>query len=208
MRACYGPSVSNDARPVRPALVSALGARGARRIPRVPGLVRAAVAIVLVPGHEGLCAVLIGRPVRKGDRWSGDVAFPGGLARPDEYDVDTARRETLEEVGLVLGAPIGRLGDRMTLAPGRRRPMRVRPLVFLVETEPVLIPDPREVAMVRIEPLGNIARCRRVPTRRQIGPIRAGFPSIPLGDHVLWGLTLDLCDELDAALSRAGVEPR
>lgn len=187
------------------ALVSALHADRARRIPRVRGLVRAAVAVVLVPGapEGGIGTVLIGRPMRTGDRWSGDVAFPGGLARAGERDDEAARREAFEEVGLTLGAPIGRLADRITLAPGRTRPMRVRPLVFVHEGEPVLAPDPREVAMARVTSLRSLAAMPRGRTARRIGPIRSSFPAITLGDHVLWGLTLGVLDELFARLPEA-----
>jgi 8-oxo-dGTP pyrophosphatase MutT (NUDIX family) len=36
------------------------------------------------------------------DRWSGDVAFPGGRQQQGETDKETAMRETLEEIGLDL----------------------------------------------------------------------------------------------------------
>lgn len=192
MAAWYVRSVPNEEGLIR----SAFEGRRPRRIPRVRGLVHAAVAVVLVPGEAGLGTVLIGRPVRRGDRWSGDVAFPGGLARPGEDDVATARREAREEVGLSLGAPLGRLADRLTLAPGRNRPMRVRPVVFLHEGALVLEPDPREVAMVRVTPLSDIGGATRVPLGRRMGPIVPHFPSIPFGDHTLWGLTLGVLDEL------------
>jgi 8-oxo-dGTP pyrophosphatase MutT (NUDIX family) len=177
-------------------LRAALGTRVPRRYPRVRGLVRAAVAVVLVPSPEGFGTVLIGRPVRASDRWSGDVAFPGGLARPHELDVETARREAEEEVGLRLGEPLTRLSDRLSLAPGRTRPMRVRPIVFVHEGALDLRPDPREVAMVELAQLRTLASAERVPMVRRIGPMRPSFPSIPIGEHVLWGLTLSVLDEL------------
>jgi 8-oxo-dGTP pyrophosphatase MutT (NUDIX family) len=186
------------------ALISALNARAPRRIPRMRGLVRAAVAVVLVPTAEGLGTVLIGRPVRSSDRWSGDIAFPGGLASAEEHDIETARRETMEEVGLALGAPVARLADRLTIAPGRNRPMRVRAHVFVHASEPLLTPDPREVAMVRIATLASIEHAVRQPLARKIGPLRPSFPSIPMGDHVLWGLSLGLLDEIFRALRSRG----
>ncbi|CAG8486800.1 6713_t:CDS:2 [Acaulospora colombiana] len=46
----------------------------------------------------------IKRALRNGDRWSGQMAFPGGKQDPEDVDdLDTAERETFEEVGLDLG---------------------------------------------------------------------------------------------------------
>lgn len=91
---------------------------------------RAAVAVVLAPDPDSV--LLIRRADREGDRWSGHLAFPGGRWTPgDEGLVDTARRETREEVGLDLPAAslIGTLDDlapRTSVLP----PILVRPFVF------------------------------------------------------------------------------
>ena len=44
----------------------------------------------------------IRRSLSPTDRWSGDLAFPGGKANPGETDKETCERETMEEVGLDL----------------------------------------------------------------------------------------------------------
>lgn len=50
-------------------------------------------------------ALFIKRANRKGDRWTGHVALPGGRRDPeDENDCATAIRETWEEVGIDLSA--------------------------------------------------------------------------------------------------------
>ena len=55
--------------------------------------------------HGQLEVLFIKRAARKGDRWTAHVAFPGGKRDPgDRGDLDTAVRETLEEVGLHLGS--------------------------------------------------------------------------------------------------------
>ncbi|CAG8478334.1 8400_t:CDS:2, partial [Funneliformis mosseae] len=60
----------------------------------------------------------IKRALREGDRWSGQMAFPGGKQDTNDVDdLDTAERETFEEVGLDLGNHklfmcIGALDDR------------------------------------------------------------------------------------------------
>ncbi|CAI2176894.1 15726_t:CDS:2 [Funneliformis geosporum] len=60
----------------------------------------------------------IKRALREGDRWSGQMAFPGGKQDINDVDdLDTAERETFEEVGLDLGNHklfmcVGALDDR------------------------------------------------------------------------------------------------
>jgi hypothetical protein len=61
--------------------------------------------------------LFIKRVTRTGDRWSGDVALPGGKSEPeDESPKYTAMRETWEEVGLDLADNnflcVGPLDDR------------------------------------------------------------------------------------------------
>src|SRR6478752_6570976 len=64
-------------------------------------LIWAAVAAVLVPSPDAV--LLIRRAERAGDPWSGHMALPGGRREPEDADlVETARRETFEEVGLQL----------------------------------------------------------------------------------------------------------
>ncbi|KAL8683954.1 MAG: hypothetical protein Q9186_000165 [Xanthomendoza sp. 1 TL-2023] len=62
--------------------------------------------------------LFIKRAARKGDRWNGHIAFPGGgrdLA--DEDDIATSVRETREEIGMDLGAEhclqVGNLSERI-----------------------------------------------------------------------------------------------
>ena len=60
----------------------------------------AGVAIVLA-GRDGSVYLFYRQVERAGDRWSGDVAFPGGWAQDDDGGLKfTAMRETFEEVGM------------------------------------------------------------------------------------------------------------
>ena len=64
---------------------------------------RASVAIVLAGDCDAPSVCFVERVHRAGDRWSGDVAFPGGWAsHGDESLRATAMREAHEEVGLAL----------------------------------------------------------------------------------------------------------
>lgn len=98
--------------------------------------VQAAVAVVLRPGPRGPEVLLTQRAARAGDPWSGHVAFPGGRAHAGDRDlVQTAMRETQEEVGLVLAraAHRGWLGRRYTRMHERWAPMEVWAGVFWAE---------------------------------------------------------------------------
>ena len=183
---------------------------------------RAAVAVVLCPrGADDADVLFIRRPRRGGDRWSGDVAFPGGMSVPGERAVDTAAREAKEEVGLGLGDAVGALGDRTTArpgnplrfrlsfrAPGRLRTrlselakldpmMRVRPVVFVAERGPLTL-DPREVDEAFFVPLSRLRRLPLVPSSRRINGFWLPFPALDLDGRALWGLTLSMVLELRA----------
>ncbi|KAK4526675.1 hypothetical protein GAYE_SCF26G4591 [Galdieria yellowstonensis] len=70
-----------------------------------------------VSGASNLQILYIQRAKQANDPWSGHIAFPGGRQEGNEKDIETAIRETKEEVGLDLGnwrhfICIGRLSDR------------------------------------------------------------------------------------------------
>ncbi|MDG6898398.1 MAG: CoA pyrophosphatase, partial [Nitrososphaerota archaeon] len=63
----------------------------------------AGVSVILTEKRGPPAVLLIKRSEREGDPWSGQVAFPGGKKdRNDGSVVDTAIRETMEEVGIDL----------------------------------------------------------------------------------------------------------
>ena len=101
------------------------GAIGALERPR-----RAAVAVVLSELENELSVLLVRRSEREGDPWSGHMALPGGLAQSSDADLaQTARRETLEEVGIdLLRAEL--LGGLDDITPMRSSELAVRPFVF------------------------------------------------------------------------------
>ena len=173
------------------ALADALAARTFTEPARDPALPRAAVAILLRPGPEGLELLLIRRAEREGDPWSGHVALPGG--RHDATDAsleDTALREVWEEVGIDVrrsGRVLGTLDDLVPRSPSLP-PVAVRPFVATVG-DVTLAPN-HEVAAAAWIPLDALrapeASCQStVLSRGQ----RWVVPSFVVGDYLVWGMT-------------------
>ncbi|ORX77856.1 hypothetical protein BCR32DRAFT_282835 [Anaeromyces robustus] len=87
---------------------------------------------------SGICEILyIRRSLNPTDKWSGDLAFPGGKSNPGESDKDTCERETMEEVGLDLSSKnfifLGQLDQReiKSLASFNKKLMVLCPHIYL-----------------------------------------------------------------------------
>jgi 8-oxo-dGTP pyrophosphatase MutT (NUDIX family) len=163
----------------------------------------AATALVAAPGEAGPDIAFIQRPTRTGDRWSGQMALPGGKRDPHDADaLAAARRETDEEVGLVLGDPVGRLDD----VKGRVHAGIVATFVFTLDERPPLRPAPGEVEAALWVPLGTILSVEAAFRYAWGGVGR--FPAIRHGEHVIWGLTHRILGSLAAALDVSLPDPR
>lgn len=113
---------------------------------------RAAVAIVLSPTKTGPAYLLTRRALHM-RRGAGAYALPGGNLEPGEDAIDAARRETHEELGVILGrdAALGLLDDFVTLGGHV-----VTPVVFWTTAPLTLTPDPREVHEGWFAPLADL----------------------------------------------------
>lgn len=132
------------------------------------------------------------------------MSFPGGLAEPGETGLEAAVRETGEEVGLALPSPLGRLSGRVAWHP-RARMFAIEPWVFRVDDRPALEPDPTEVAETLWCPWPVVAGGARWKLLWVRGvPVPARIRRF--GEHVVWGLTGGILDELAAAV-RDGTPP-
>lgn len=175
-----------------PSRLPGLIARLAQRAPReedLPERPKAAVAVILTPDPDSV--LLIRRAEREGDRWSGQIALPGGRWSAGDPDlVATARRETLEEVAVDLSgaAPVAVLDDlapRTPILP----PIVVRPFVFVLPKATALSPN-AEVAAAWWAPLDMLLRSdlfRPIEIERHGVVIRGS--GYHLEEGVLWGMT-------------------
>lgn len=175
------------------------GHRPSRKLLR-PLMKRSAVAIILQVQAGELHILMIKRAERKGDPWSGHMAFPGGrMDRDDRNGFDAAVRETEEEVGLTLGPEdqcIGRLSDLNARPHRGALGMAVSPFVFHLDREVSFVPN-YEVAEVVWVPLEFLLD---TDNREQMVWERTGV-KIPLPCYFyegrrIWGLSLAMLDEL------------
>ncbi|MBI4879012.1 MAG: CoA pyrophosphatase [Planctomycetes bacterium] len=162
----------------------------------------AAVALLLCqPAGAGTEVLLIRRSEREGDRWSGDVALPGGRREAGDQSIAaTARREAFEEVGVRLEAPLARLDDYDVRRAPRAWPLVVTPFVFALDERPPVTPN-HEVEQTIWTPLSALADARNATfcTFRR-GTKEYTRPGVRCGRFIVWGITLHVLESFFRSL--------
>jgi len=172
--------------------IPGLLARLAERNPReedLPDRPKAAVAVIFAPDPDSV--LLIRRAEREGDRWSGQIALPGGRWSASDADLAaTARRETREEVGVELGGiPVSAVLDDLAPRTPVLPPIVVRPFVFSLPAATALILN-HEVAgawWVELDTLLHPDVLRSIEYQRHGATVRGVGYHLDIG--VLWGMT-------------------
>lgn len=178
--------------------------------PRLPPaharLRSAAVALIFAQTQEDtpLELLVIQRAARKGDPWSGHMGLPGGRRDPEDTSLlETAIRETAEEIGIVL-TPQQSIGAMPAHFAGGnlRKVMWVYPFLFGLDGKPALQPN-REVADALWIPLSHLYD----PAARgwMLYPWRGlslPFPCVRYQERLIWGLTLRILQTLGASILR------
>jgi 8-oxo-dGTP pyrophosphatase MutT (NUDIX family) len=169
----------------------------------------ACVVILLRGPREELEVGFIRRAIHEQDRWSGQIAFPGGKKDDeDENDMRTALRETAEEIGLHLDVSnyAGRLDDIQARKAGEVLDFFIRPFVFYLDKEvkPLLAPD--EVAEFFWDKLQDLRSPARQTTHQfQKNAMTLQVPAIDLQRELpLWGLTYFMTQNLLNRLTTFG----
>ena len=162
---------------------------------------RAAVAVVFGGREQGPSLCFVKRAERPGERWSGDMAFPGGWVSPEDANArEAAVREANEEVELDLqdASCLGQLDDRRIAYAGEGQAPVLSSFVFYVGPRlPELRPDGWETEAAYWISLEHL----RCGANRTIVPWDARrMPGIRYLDQVIWGLTLWVFQSLEAAV--------
>ena len=163
----------------------------------MPDDVNAAVLVPLVWRPSGFVVVLTRRAATL-EREPGTVAFPGGRREPGEAPLETALRETEEEIGLHRSA-IELLGSLPAVE--QRHGARVAVYVGLVDSDAALSPNAAEVDVVLEPSLGALYRSGVAWEEMWGAPgearrVRFFASEDLLGRDVVWGMSAGILWEL------------
>lgn len=156
--------------------------------------IRAAVAMILHQGIDGMEVLFIQRAAHIRDPWSGHIAFPGGKLEDGELEYSAACRETLEETGIDLKKEryLGRLSDIV----GTNLPVRVSCCLFMVDrsqSKHILNEEVNDLFWVSLSDLKDAGRHQQSSVN--FGERQFEVPAIKLpvdNKPVLWGITYRL----------------
>lgn len=154
----------------------------------------ASVLVPLVVRDDGLTVLLTQRTAHLTDH-AGQISFPGGRAEDfDTGPVDTALRETEEEIGLAR-AHVDVLGTLPVYYTGTG--YAVTPVVALVHPPFVLTADPREVAEIFEVPLAFLMDgLNHQRILAELADIRRRFYAMPYQGYYIWGATAGMLRNL------------
>lgn len=162
----------------------------------------ACVSLILRGSAQALQLGFIERAQDPADRWSGHLAFPGGKnEKTDRSPLETALRETQEEVGVALERwqLVGQLNDIQARRGPYLLPFFIRPFVFYIgQTSPRINLDTTEVSdffWVTLTDLTNPAKI--IDYKHPEGHISLKLQAVELGKkNPLWGLTYIMTQDL------------
>ncbi len=131
----------------------------------------------------------------------GQIAFPGGgWEKADEDLSDTAIRETLEEVGVIVpkSQVLGDLTD-MYVPPSNSM---ITPKVGFLKERPIYNIDPNEVDKVIEIPISGLLNQENhtIKTIQVQKGVKVDMPAIQIGEYLIWGATARILKEFTLVL--------
>jgi 8-oxo-dGTP pyrophosphatase MutT (NUDIX family) len=172
-----------------------------RRSEKLVGSPRqASVMVLLYPLDEHLGMVLVQRSKNERDVHSGQIALPGGAREGDETAIETALRETGEELGVMAGVEIVGMLTPLYIPPSD---FEVRPVVGYLRHRPAWIPDPAEVDGVVECPVDWLLDDDRKQVEDwDFGGYSLRVPWYDVHGHRVWGATAIMLSEFEQRLRR------
>jgi 8-oxo-dGTP pyrophosphatase MutT (NUDIX family) len=147
------------------------------------------LAAVLVPILDS-GSVLFTKRTDDLSRHPGEISFPGGIRQEeDAAAVDTALRETQEELGIDPGAVevLGALPPVHTFVSS----ILIVPFVGFLGEPPILRPNPGEIAEVLVFPLDALVAAEKKVEWELTAGVYRGH-AYEMGDHTIWGATANI----------------
>ena len=151
----------------------------------IDGFRQAAVLVPLLRGPDGFELLFTVRSATLSSH-AGQISFPGGRSDPGETLAQTARRETLEEVGL-------RVEERDLLGELSELPSPARyvvtPIVGVVDWPQPLTLNRAEVEEVFTVPLAELRTSEPRTEARYLEGMKRILYYYPWQERVIWGMT-------------------
>lgn len=175
--------------------VGAIKPKFEHKLPPRPG----SVMILLYENGNDVLFPLTKRPDYLGTH-GGQISLPGGKAESGETLIETALRETEEEIGIKPHEieVLGTLSNFFVIPSN----FIVTPVVGIMRTPPVFTPDPKEVEKVLHGSVNRLVATEAILTKEilaaKLFPMRA--PHFEIEQEVVWGATAMILNEFRTIL--------
>jgi 8-oxo-dGTP pyrophosphatase MutT (NUDIX family) len=157
----------------------------------------AAVTLLLQIANQNLRILFVKRIENPADSWSGQMALPGGKRDDKDRDLkETVVREVLEEVNIDILDRCRFLGNLPSQRSKRRPEMSILPFVILLEQEPSIKVNKREVERFIWFSLKELVQNEGI-VRLSLGE----RPAYIIGECTIWGLTYRILRSFIEALT-------
>jgi 8-oxo-dGTP pyrophosphatase MutT (NUDIX family) len=165
------------------------------KLPPRPG----AVLILLYQDEDRVCFPIIRRQEYVGAH-SGQVSLPGGKTETGETPVETALRETEEEIGVDRRLPnvIGQLSNFFVIPSN----FVITPVVATIDHIPIFKPDPHEVAAILSADLNTLLDDEAILEAEIMaaGQYKMMAPHFMFDGAMVWGATAMILNEFRQTL--------
>jgi len=176
--------------PLRAVAVGSIKPKFKSEHPPKPG----SVLILLYEADGEIKFPLIKRPDYAGTH-GGQVSLPGGKTEPGEDSIQTALRETHEEIG-ISGHDVEVLGrlSEFHVIPSN---YMITPIVGTIRKIPDFIPDPFEVARILNGSVKELIKDDAVSITEILaaGQYRLKAPHFQIDGEIVWGATAMMLNE-------------
>ena len=166
------------------------------------GFTREAAVLMPIFEWEREYYFLLTRRTEEVQTHKGQISFPGGMREGDEALIETALRETLEEVGIEKNRiePLGRFHDYISI-----HGYRVTPFAGFIDGPFTTVPQVHEVAEVLQVPFRIFWDPDRLRIeKRTVGDGEENVYFYSYGNHQIWGLTARIIKDFMETLNLYG----